>query len=134
MITTTKTIKKTAMVITMVASILAVPLFSGCFALLAGGAIGYGVSPDSVKANFDTSYDRAYDVSLDVTKAMSGTINMTDQTTGWIKSTSEGYDVAIHIVKLTESTVQVTVSARKFATPRVQFARNVLAKISRKLK
>ncbi len=116
------------------ALILTVPLLSGCFALLAGGAIGYAVSADSVKADFDTSYDRAYDVSLDVAKTMVGTIDMSDKTTGWIKSESEGNNVAIHIVKLTEETVQVTVSARKYATPRVQFARNILASISKKLK
>ncbi len=114
--------------------ILAAPLLSGCFALLAGGAIGYEVSSDSVKADFDTSYDRAYNVSLDVAKAMIGSIDMSDKAEGWIKSESEDNNVAIHIVKLTEETVQVTVSARKYATPRVQFARNILAKISKKLK
>jgi hypothetical protein len=114
--------------------ILAVPLLSGCFALLAGGAIGYTVSADSVKADFDASYDRAFNVSLDVAKAMIGSIDVSDKATGWIKSESEDNNVAIHIVKLTEGTVQVTVSARKYATPRVQFARNILAKISKKLK
>jgi hypothetical protein len=121
-------------VVILFAMILAAPLLSGCFALLAGGAIGYEVSSDSVKADFDTSYDRAYDVSLDVAKAMIGTIDMSDKATGWIKSESEGNNVAIHIVKLTEETVQVTVSARKYATPRVQFARNILANISKKIK
>jgi len=114
--------------------ILAAPLLSGCFALLAGGAVGYEVSPDSVKADFDASYDRAYNASLDVAKAMIGTIDMADKVGGWIKSESEDNNVAIHIVKLTEETVQVTVSARKYATPRVQFARNILANISKKLR
>ncbi len=114
--------------------ILSVPLLSGCFALLVGGTIGYEVSADSVKADFDTSYDRAYNVSFDVAKDMVGNIDKSDKVTGWIKSESEGNNVAIHIVKLTEETVQVTVSARKYATPRVQFARNILANISKKLK
>jgi len=114
--------------------ILAAPLLSGCFALLAGGAIGYEVSADSVKADFDTSYDRAFNVSLDVAKAMIGSIDMSDKAAGWIKSESESNNVAIHIVKLTEETVQVTVSARKYAAPKVQFARNILANISKKLK
>lgn len=114
--------------------ILAAPLLSGCLALLAGGAIGYEVSADSVKADFDASYDKAFNVSQDVAKAMIGTISMSDKATGWIKSESEDNKVAIHIVKLTEETMQVTVSARKYATPRVQFARNILARISKKLK
>jgi len=127
-------IKKTGVVVMVVASILAVPLLSGCFALLAGGAIGYTVSADSVKAEFDSSYEKAYKASLDVAKAMVGTIDMADETTGWIKSESEDNNVAIHIVKQTDKTVEITVSARKYATPRVQFAKDILAKISKKLK
>ena len=100
---------------------------------MAGGAVGYAVSADSVKADFDTSYEKACSVSLDVAKAMIGSIDMSDKATGWIKSESEGNNVAIHIVKLTEGTMQITVSARKYATPRAQFARNILAKISKKL-
>jgi len=127
-------IKKTGIGVIVVASILAVPLLSGCFALLAGGAIGYTVSADSVKAEFDSSYEKAYRASLDVAKAMVGTIDMADETTGWIKSESEDNNVAIHIVKQTDKTVEITVSARKYATPRVQFAKDILAKISKKLK
>ncbi len=127
-------IKKTGIGVIVVASILAVPLLSGCFALLAGGAIGYTVSADSVKAEFDSSYEKAYKASLDVAKAMVGTIDMADETTGWIKSESEDNNVAIHIVKQTDKTVEITVSARKYATPRVQFAKDILAKISKKLK
>jgi hypothetical protein len=114
--------------------VLGAPLLSGCAALLAGAAIGYEVSPDSVKAEFNSSYDRAYNVSLDVAKAMIGSIDMQDKEAGWIKSESEGNNVAIHIVKVTEETTEITVSARKYATPRVQFARNILAKIASKLK
>ena len=117
-----------------VASIFAVPFLSGCFALLAGGAIGYEVSADSVKAQFDSSYERAYKASLEVAKAMVGTIDMADEAGGWIKSNPEENNVAIHIVKQTDKTVEITVSARKYATPRVQFAKDMLAKISRKLK
>ncbi len=127
-------IKKARIVMTVIVAALTAPLLTGCFALLAGGAIGYEVSADSVKAQFDSSYEKAYKVSLDVANAMVGTIDMTDETAGWIKSESEGNNVAIHIVKLTDKAVEITVSARKYATPRVQFARNILAKISKKLK
>ena len=127
-------IKKTGIAVVVVASILTVPLLSGCFALLAGGAIGYTVSADSVKAEFDSSYEKAYKASLDVALAMVGTIDMADETTGWIKSESEDNNVAIHIVKQTDTTVEITVSARKYAAPRVQFAKDILTKISKKLK
>jgi hypothetical protein len=71
--------KKMKIIITMITLILAVPILSGCFALMAGGAIGYTVSGDSVKAQFESSYERAYKASLDVAKAMVGTIDMADE-------------------------------------------------------
>ncbi len=127
-------IKKITLAITVVTSILAMPLLSGCIALLAGGVIGFEVSADSVKAQFYTSYERAYRVSLDVANDMVGSVNMADEATGWIKFDSQDNNVAIHIVKQTDRTVEITVSARKYGTPRVQFARDILAKIARKLR
>lgn len=59
---------------------------------------------------------------------------MEDEVGGWIKFDTEKYNVAIHVEKLTEKTVQITVSARKHTLPRVQFARDVLAKIDKRLK
>ena len=116
------------------ALILAIPLLSGCAALVVGAAIGYEVSADSVKGQFNSSYGKAYKVSLNIAKSMVGSIDMADEATGWIKSESEGNNVAIHIVKQTDKTVEITVSARKYSTPRVQFAKDILSKISKKLK
>ncbi len=117
-----------------VALILVIPLLTGCAALLVGGAVGYMVSPDSIKGQFDSSYEKAYKVSLNVAKSMVGSIDMADEATGWIKSESEDNNVAIHIVKQTDKTVEITVSARKYTTPRVQFAKDILYNISKKLK
>ena len=116
------------------ALILAIPLLSGCAALVVGAAIGYEVSPDSVKGQFESSYGKAYKGSLNVAKSMVGSIDMADEAAGWIKSESEGNNVAIHIVKQTDKTVEITVSARKYTAPRVQFAKDILSKISKKLK
>lgn len=110
-----------------------IPLLSGCLALLVGGAAGYEVSSDSVKGYFDTSFSRAYKVSLKTAKSL-GSVNMEDEVGGWIKFDSQAYNVAIHIEKSTEKTVQITVSARKHILPKVQFAKDILAKISKKLK
>ncbi|MBF0572071.1 MAG: hypothetical protein HQL12_09425 [Candidatus Omnitrophica bacterium] len=82
-------IKKITLAIAVVASILAMPLLSGCIALLAGGAIGFEVSADSVKAQFYNSYERVYRVSLDVANDMVGSVSMADEATGWIKADSQ---------------------------------------------
>ena len=105
-----------------------VPMLSSCAALLIGGVAGYEVSADSVKADLDVSYDRAYDAALESIRAMGGeSIDKKDE--GWVKSNVNNYTVAVHIVKLTEKTTRVTVSARKFTLPKSQYARDILAKI-----
>ena len=113
--------------------VLTVPLFSSCTALLIGGAIGYEISSDSVKADVDTSYDRAYDASLETIRAMGG-LSIDKKTEGWVKSDLNNYNVAVHLEKLTEKTVRITISARKYALPKPQYARDVLVKILNRLK
>lgn len=108
------------------------PLLSGCW-FLVGGAVGYEVSPDSVRGHFDTSFIRAYSVSLDVMRKH-GKTTIEDEKKGWIKADFDNYNAAVHIEQLTERTVQITISARKYALPKPQFARDILSKISRRLK
>lgn len=108
------------------------PLSSGCW-FFVGGATGYEVSSDSVRGHFDTSLDNAYQVSLKVMRSK-GNTTMEDKKGGWIKAEIEGYNVAAHIEKLTPKTVRITISARKYALPKAQFARDILDKISEKLK
>ena len=113
--------------------IVAVPLLSSCAALLIGGVAGYEVSADSVKANVDTSYDRAYDASLEAIRQMGG-LSVDKKDEGWIKSDKDNYAVAVHIEKVNEKTVKITVSARKLTLPKPQYARDVLVKILQRVK
>ncbi len=108
------------------------PLLSGCW-FLAGGVAGYEVSADNVKGHFDTSFEEAYQVSLRLMQSL-GKTNLEDEKGGWIKADIDNHIVALHIEKLTERTVQITVSARKYTIPKPQFARNILDKISSRLR
>lgn len=108
------------------------PVLSGCW-FLAGGAAGYEVSADSVRGHFDTTFEHAYQVSRKVIRSLDNT-TMEDEKGGWLKANIEDHNVAVHIEKLTARTVRVTVSARKYALPKAQFARNILDKISDRLK
>ncbi len=108
------------------------PLLSGCW-FLVGGAAGYELTSDSAIGHYDTSYSRAYKAGLDVLRAQ-GNTSMEDETGGWVKASINNYDVAVHIEQLTQRTVKVTVSARKYALPKSQFARDILLKIANKLK
>ncbi len=113
--------------------VFAVPLFSSCAAILIGGAVGYEVSADSVKANVDSSYDKTYDASFETLRAIGG-LSVDKKEEGWVKSEMNNYDVAVHIEKLTEKTARITVSARKYALPKPQYARDVLAKILKRVR
>lgn len=108
------------------------PLLSGCW-FIAGGVAGYEVTQDSVQGHFDTSFEEAYQVSLKVMQSL-GKTNVQDEKGGWIKTDIDNHVVALHIEKLTERTVQITVSARKYTLPKPQFARNILDKISSRLR
>ena len=110
-----------------------IPFLSGCLALLIGGAVGYEVSPDSVRAQFDTPYNRAYEVSLSTIRSL-GKTDMEDEKGGWVKAIIDKHDVAVHVEQLTERATQITVSARRYVLPKVQFARDIMSRISRKLK
>lgn len=108
------------------------PLLSGCW-FIAGGVAGYEVTQDSVQGHFDTSFERAYQAGLKVIQSL-GKTNLEDEKDGWIKADINKYVVALHIEKLTERTVQITVSARKYTLPKPQFARSILDKISSRLR
>lgn len=120
-------------IVALVILVAGVPFLAGCLALLIGGAVGYEVSPDSVRAQFDIPYTRAYEASLSVIRSM-GKTDMEDEKGGWIKATIDKHYVAAHVEQLTERAAQVTVSARRYALPRVQFARDILSRISKKLR
>lgn len=107
---------------------------SGCLPLLIGGAAvgGYEVSPDSVSSHFNTSFSRAYSQTLAVLRTY-GKTTMEDAKAGWIKVEFENYKVAAHIEELTPGSVKITVSCRRYTTPRVQKAKEIMDKIAARL-
>jgi hypothetical protein len=108
---------------------------AGCLPLIIGGAAagGYEVSPDSVSTHFNTSFSRAYSETLTVLRSY-GKTTMEDAKGGWVKVEFENYKVAAHIEQLTSSTIKITISCRRYTTPRVQKAKEILDKISLRLK
>ena len=106
---------------------------SGCFWLVAGGAAGYGVSPDSAEQSFDTSFSRAYRESLVVLREW-GDTTMEDERGGWVKAEYDNYQVAAHITQKTAGSVEIAVSARKYATPRPKTAQEILNRIAKLLR
>jgi hypothetical protein len=116
--------------------IMVVPLVSGCWFLVgagAGGATVYEVSTGTVTANYDARFDRAFDVSLSILRSK-GKTKTEDSVGGWVKADIGERDVAVHVERLTEKAVKVTVSARKGVLPDGDFARGIMTDISNRLR
>jgi hypothetical protein len=107
-------------------------LFSGCGGIFTGGAPGYEVSAQSAKANVSVSYSRAYEASLETIRDMGG-ISEDKKSEGWVRTQLRHHYVSVHIEKLTDGTVGITVSARRDDVPKTQYAADVLAKIIKKI-
>jgi hypothetical protein len=108
-------------------------IFSGCASLMIGDASLHTVSADSVKVDVEVTYNRAYDASLETVRAMGG-LSVDNKEAGWVKSEKDNYNLAVHVEKLTEKTSRITVSASQDALPKPQYARDVLAKILKRVK
>ena len=108
-------------------------LFSGCATFFKEGMPGYVVNADSVKANVDVSYRRAYDACLESIRAMGG-ISEDKKSEGWVRTQLRYHYVTVHIEKMSDGMVQITVSARRYDVPKVKYALDVLARIIKRIK
>lgn len=97
------------------------------------GVAGALIGKDSSQIDFDVDYDKVFNTSAKVMREM-GKSGQEDKTTGIVKGKVSGCNVTIKIVKKTDKTVQVTVSARKYLIPKPQIAGGVLHQISEELK
>ena len=109
-------------------------LFSGCAPLIlgAGAAGGYLASADSVEASFDVTRDEAYKISRKIILDK-GEILEEDEQAGFINGYVVNTNVKIYIEETTPSTTKVRVSGRRFLTPDISTAQNILMTISKQL-
>jgi hypothetical protein len=88
---------------------------------------------DFARQTFDVSFERAYQAGL---KAMqdSGKVKKKDKAAGEITATVNGADVVLKLNKVSETSTEVTISARKFLLPQPEVASGVLYRMSQELK
>ncbi len=101
--------------------------------LLPVGIVSVFAAKDNAQADFEVGFDRAYSVSLEVLRQM-GELVKEEKGQGIITGTVSGCDVNIRIIKKTEKSLQIAVSARKLLMPKPQIAGGVLREIYEKLK
>ena len=107
---------------------------TGCAAVLIGAGVagGFAISKDTAKLERDTSYRRAWSASLDVIEDM-GVVESHDKTAGTIEATVQGAKINATVSQLTDSTVQVTVKARKNLLPKINLAMDIVNRIGKKI-
>ena len=103
----------------------------GCVYLIVGGigAVGgYIVSPDTVEGLTEADEITVWDTAIEIVGIM-GLVIEQNEDVGVIQAKISGAKVDITIISMNNSTVKVTVKARKMHMPRISTAQDVFTKI-----
>ena len=103
----------------------------GCVYLVVGtvGALGgYIVSPDTVEGITGNDKDALWDAAIDVISIM-GLVEDKQKSSGIILAKVNNAKVTITISPLSQSTIKLSVKARKSFLPKISIAQDVFVKI-----
>lgn len=103
----------------------------GCIFVLGGaaGALGaYGISKDTIQTETDKPYDMLWNSALTVSR-IRGTIIQEDSQKAYIELQVESSRVWIRLIRLTQVTTRIRISARKYHLPNLGLAQDIFVKI-----
>ena len=107
-------------------------LVCGCAPLIIGAAAGglgaYGVSRDTVEGDTDKNYEALWNSALNVAKT-NGLIQQENTAIGYIELGTQSSKVWIKLIRLTQASTRVRVSARKYHFPNMDLAQDIFVKI-----
>jgi len=105
---------------------------SGCAPLIIGAAAGglgaYAISKDTVQGDSDKSYDALWESAVSVA-GIRGIIQQENANTGYIELSAESSKVWIRLIRLTQATTRIKISARKYHFPNMELAQDIFVKI-----
>jgi hypothetical protein len=105
---------------------------AGCVFILGGaaGAVGaYGLSKDTIEGNTDIPYENLWSQAILVCKAR-GSIKKEDSLQGVIEFVErDSSHVWVQLLRISQYTTQLRVSARKFHFPNLTLAQEVYLKV-----
>jgi len=108
------------------------PVVCGCAPLIIGAAAGglgaYAVSRDTVQGDSDLNFDLLWESALNIAKQR-GIIQQENIVSGYIELSSDSSKVWIRLIRLTQATTRIRVSARKFHFPNMDLAQDIFVKI-----
>lgn len=104
----------------------------GCAPLIIGAAAGglgaYAISRDTVQGDTDKDYDALWGSALTIAGSR-GLIQKEDANSGTIELGAESSKVWIKLVRITQATTRLKVSARKYHFPNIELAQDIFVKI-----
>ena len=104
---------------------------SGCWFII-GGAVGaagvYGASKDTVEGATDKSYESLWESALAICKVR-GAIMVEDELRGEFEAKIDSSRVWVSLMRITQATTKLKVSARKFRFPNLSLAQDLYTKI-----
>ncbi|MDP2653716.1 MAG: hypothetical protein Q8Q08_06755 [Candidatus Omnitrophota bacterium] len=124
--------KRTPRILCLLFALAMVPALSGCVYMVIGGVGalgGYYVSPDTVEGILtDKQQDDIWDASVDVLSIM-GIITERSEPGGVIMAKVQGAKVTINITQISQSSVKISVKARRAFFPKIRLAQDIYVKI-----
>ncbi len=110
----------------------AVLLCAGCIPLLIGGAAGalggYAISSDTVQGETDKPLESVWAAAAEVGNSR-GVIKEQDEIRGYMHVEIDSSKVWIRVIKLTQATTRLKISARKHHLPNLRLAQDLFVKI-----
>ncbi|MDD5281248.1 MAG: DUF3568 family protein [Candidatus Omnitrophica bacterium] len=108
------------------------PVVCGCVPLIIGAAAGglgaYAVSKDTVQGDSDNDFDSLWESAINVSKQY-GVIQQENISTGYIELTVDSSKIWIRLIRLTQATTRIRISARRYHFPNMELAQDIFVKI-----
>lgn len=105
---------------------------SGCLPLIVGGTAGalgaVAVSRDTIQGETDRHYDRLWESAYQVAK-IRGIIREEDKLHGYLRVDVALTRVEIRLIRLTQATTRLRITARKYHLPDLGLAEELFVKI-----
>jgi hypothetical protein len=110
---------------------------AGCAPLIIGAAVGavggYAVSKDTVQGETDKPYEDLWNAALTVSK-IRGTLIAENYPSGTIELDVKPTKVWIRLIRLTQATTRIRISARRYHFPNLELAQDLFVKIMEQAK
>ncbi len=107
-------------------------LCAGCIPLIIGGAAGalgaYAISSDTVQGETDSSFENVWSSAYEVCR-IRGNIKEEDSLRGYLMVETDSGKVWVRVMKLTDATTRLKISARKMHLPSLRLAQELYVKI-----